>query len=767
MQTSRQRTDRTGTREGTPGARAVPRRTPSAGAAVPPPLTAEVLRAVQRTAGNAAASAMIGRRTAMESAPERPVTGSAPERPATESAPERAVIDSAPERPVIQSASDRSASDRSASDPSASDPSAAGVREVLRSAGAPLAVPVRQEMESRLGADFSGVRVHTGAAAARSARAIGARAYTSGSHVVIGAGGGDKLTLAHELTHVVQQSKGPVAGTDHGDGLRVSDPADRFEREAEANARRVMSGPVRLARAVDEHAREAESEAEAVPDRTPTARVADTAAVQRLVGFETELSVPSYGDHEPTGLHPIEGRQPARDLGAFFHGGLPYGETVMTEPNLRILTDHNALGRRVRALHAVLAGLTDGDGAPVVTGHPLSTMSNLEYVTDPIDEMAPGSDTAAKQLAERIEAHVAEIFRQQPKERILRVPGARKAATGTPLRALADWLGPERFNSPQVREAIEGYQSDVKWELYIQATLGVLPSGLPSLYSFQATGVSHASRRKPQNAHVADAWQEAADTVNRMVPQLRSEIVPTLLPGLDNGDQEALTGTLALGLSYAIGSALVESGMRGANSTTKNAVPFLLKLANLGTIRNQATTGKLRERDVPVEGVRALAQWMHTNIPQTGPTYWTARMAHYPGNTPNPDHPVYGTGKTGADNTADMLDSLLNGKEDFPVIAPGKALPAPDEPNAEIVPHIGGQKGAPVEMRWLTTRATHEGQLWPMFKTVMDEARKANLATVPTDVSKQIWDAVQDLNATPAAMTYGSLAATETMDLDR
>lgn len=103
-------------------------------------------------------------------------------------------------------------------------------------------------MESRLGADFSDVRVHTGPTAQRSAAEIGARAYTSGSDVVIGAGGGDKHTLAHELTHVIQQRQGPVSGTDTGDGLRVSDPGDRFERAAEANARRVMSGPAPVQR---------------------------------------------------------------------------------------------------------------------------------------------------------------------------------------------------------------------------------------------------------------------------------------------------------------------------------------------------------------------------------------------------------------------------------------------------------------------------------------------------------------------------------------
>ncbi|MGV9529741.1 eCIS core domain-containing protein [Streptomyces cellulosae] len=125
------------------------------------------------------------------------------------------------------------------------------VHQVLRSAGRPLDPPLRTEMESRLGADFGEVRLHTDAVAQRSAEEIGARAYTSGSHVVVGREGLDKHTLAHELTHVIQQRQGPVAGTDLGDGLRVSDPSDAFERAAEANARHVMRAPLDVQRAVE------------------------------------------------------------------------------------------------------------------------------------------------------------------------------------------------------------------------------------------------------------------------------------------------------------------------------------------------------------------------------------------------------------------------------------------------------------------------------------------------------------------------------------
>ncbi|MGW1190582.1 eCIS core domain-containing protein [Streptomyces sp. NPDC002559] len=127
-------------------------------------------------------------------------------------------------------------------DPAESPVQRSAVHDVLRSGGRPMDEATRTDMEARLGADFSDVRIHTDRAARASAAEVGARAYTSGNHVVIGHGGADRHTLAHELTHVIQQRNGPVAGTDNGDGLRVSDPSDRFEREAEANARRAMSG---------------------------------------------------------------------------------------------------------------------------------------------------------------------------------------------------------------------------------------------------------------------------------------------------------------------------------------------------------------------------------------------------------------------------------------------------------------------------------------------------------------------------------------------
>ena len=123
------------------------------------------------------------------------------------------------------------------------------VHDVVNSGGRPLEPEVRSDMESRLGHDFSDVRVHDDSAAAASATAVNAHAYTVGSNVVFQRDKYDpsssegRTTLAHELTHVVQQRSGPVDGSSAPGGIKVSDPSDRFEREAAANADRVMATP--------------------------------------------------------------------------------------------------------------------------------------------------------------------------------------------------------------------------------------------------------------------------------------------------------------------------------------------------------------------------------------------------------------------------------------------------------------------------------------------------------------------------------------------
>ena len=125
---------------------------------------------------------------------------------------------------------------------------ASPVKDVVGSGGgSPLDRDTRSFMESRLGADFSDVRVHNDSKATESARSVQAHAYTVGNDVVFQSdkyapeSDSGKRMLAHELTHVVQQRSGPVDGTPAAGGIQVSHPSDRFEQAAESSADRAMS----------------------------------------------------------------------------------------------------------------------------------------------------------------------------------------------------------------------------------------------------------------------------------------------------------------------------------------------------------------------------------------------------------------------------------------------------------------------------------------------------------------------------------------------
>lgn len=85
-----------------------------------------------------------------------------------------------------------------------------------RGGGQPLADKVRQPMESAFGADFSGIKVHTGSQSDSLNQSVQARAFTTGQDIFFrsgeynpGSSAGQEL-LAHELTHTVQQGAAPM-----------------------------------------------------------------------------------------------------------------------------------------------------------------------------------------------------------------------------------------------------------------------------------------------------------------------------------------------------------------------------------------------------------------------------------------------------------------------------------------------------------------------------------------------------------------------------
>jgi hypothetical protein len=173
----------------------------------------------------------------------------------------------------------------------------------VRSTGQPLNTDVLAEMESCFGRPFGHVRIHDDAKAAESAQAVEALAYTVGHNIVFAAGryapqtmSGKKL-LAHELTHVLQQSCGAGPVPVHSDSSEIvrrqlgeEDPEKRIvEIEAELN----RSSPTpELTREYNRLAARLRPGVSKPPAQTPeaTSQPAQTALAQGIpVGLSYQL----------------------------------------------------------------------------------------------------------------------------------------------------------------------------------------------------------------------------------------------------------------------------------------------------------------------------------------------------------------------------------------------------------------------------------------------------------------------------------------------
>ncbi len=153
-----------------------------------------------------------------------PVAQPASARPAVQRAPkEEEEIQTKPLAvtitPLVQRAApeeeDEQAVQAKRQDPRAGFEAGRGIEDQLhaqRGNGSPLPADVRAYMEPRFGADFSGVRVHPGGEASQLNRQLSAQAFTHGQDIYLGNGRYDpgssagRRLLAHELTHVVQQT---------------------------------------------------------------------------------------------------------------------------------------------------------------------------------------------------------------------------------------------------------------------------------------------------------------------------------------------------------------------------------------------------------------------------------------------------------------------------------------------------------------------------------------------------------------------------------
>jgi hypothetical protein len=202
---------------------------------------------------------------------------------------------------AVQRLAGNRAASRLADEQSGALPQTVDIAERIRrsTTGKPLDEPVQRRLESGLGTDLSGVRVHTDPEADRLSRAVDAVAFTTGSDIFFRSGtyrpesqDGMHL-LAHEAAHTVQQAKGSVSGKRIGD-VSISDPGDVDERAADRAASQVVT----------KH-----SPRDANPvQRSVVAKGTTTAdgvvSIQRVRGAAQGLKIGTHYDREETDQRP-------------------------------------------------------------------------------------------------------------------------------------------------------------------------------------------------------------------------------------------------------------------------------------------------------------------------------------------------------------------------------------------------------------------------------------------------------------------------------
>ena len=175
--------------------------------------------------------------------------------------------------------------------PAISRPPPAGlgpaVQHAISDPGHPLDEPTLALMNSRLGWDFSAVRLHTNASAAASASELGAQAYAVGPDIVLGAGTAaanaqNRQLLAHELAHVAQYAHGTASPR-----ASLAPAGGPAERQAEAVSRAVQEGSMR-----------APGDVLAQPDGTIQRAIDPEKVAVEMVGRTFTLA----GDHSAGGV---------------------------------------------------------------------------------------------------------------------------------------------------------------------------------------------------------------------------------------------------------------------------------------------------------------------------------------------------------------------------------------------------------------------------------------------------------------------------------
>jgi len=353
------------------------------------------------------------------------------------------------------------------------------VRTVLAGGGRPLDSSDRGFLEPRLGRDLGDVRIHTDAAAAESARAVGADAYTVGSDVVFAAGRhrpetrqGRRL-LAHELAHTLQQTAGPGAGgVSPSSTIRVGEPRDVHEDVADRIADQVIDTTqpatipsLRTVSTVPQPTLQRQSSS-STPEEPQVKRdgnnvyvlIGETAIAEGVLPEGKAVQLGVAAQYEPeTGIRHIKIYVPAGGTLAF----VPGAEESLTAGSSKFFADivHEssvAAERGTRTEWNVEARLNDPRPTPTM---PAPVLAAQRQPPPPKSQAAPGLPATDRPHHETPPAQPAPPDSATPQAESSRVPATIPAPVASAQNQRSDVSSPHPQNAqPPEQTAVPGAQ---------------------------------------------------------------------------------------------------------------------------------------------------------------------------------------------------------------------------------------------------------------------------------------------------------------------
>jgi hypothetical protein len=606
-------------------------------------------------------------------------------------------------------------------------PEVNGALARLQGRGRPLPESVAGPMSRAMGADLGGVRIHTGAEPARLARSVQATAFTLGRDIFFGAGhyapqtsAGQRL-LAHELAHTIAPSGGSASASGPIIG-RAADPVEAQADRVADDALRVLRRQPAAPAAPDEHP------AAPAPLSLLRSRSAGGDRLRRKVGFEAELMVPSLGPSANQLTYAKEPGKVTDSIKSFLDGGVAYGTDIGGKDSgadVRLDSDHGAsVDRRPIVNKLIELGY--------VTGTPSEPRTKIEFVTTAMDELAPGSTRRVKEVVGKLRGQLSAALTQAQSGELHQLGAPAKAGykTGVPVADLKAWLGADYAELDTVVK--EYLTAGVKDEVYLQATVGVIPSSLMTF--FARASLPGKVQVAPPSAARQQILGMVAEVVAAFETKFSTAPEDHWVRQLGATSSHAFLGLLGLIYSYLLGDTLHQTS-DGTESTVKNAVPFLIKMSPYGLVAKTAPHA-LKDNPPPREFVRSIGDLMKkTKYLQLA--YWVEESRKDGTAVSDGKLPAKLDARPRAERliTGDYTDFdekvLLGTGGAVPVVV-GKMLPGPDKPPTDtggvnVFHELYNQQGIPLEYRAISKRYT-VSEVTAALGEILAELRVINLS---------------------------------------